>query len=140
MILHNCTSMSATLVIDTSVIVAVLLQEPTRPALLDATRGTELVSAPSLPWEVGNALFALCRRSRITVEMAESALRAYAAIPVRLATVDLGASVQLAAKHGIYAYDAYVVECARRYQSPLLSLDRGQIEVARREGIETWEL
>lgn len=98
------------------------------------------MSAPSLPWEVGNALSALCRRTRITVGVAESALQAFGEIPVRLAAVDLVASLQLAAEHGIYAYDAYMVECARRYQSPLLSLDRGQTEVARREGVEIVEL
>jgi len=40
----------------------------------------------------------------------------------------------------VYAYDVYVVECARRYQTPLLSLDRRQVEVARNEGIETLEV
>ena len=51
--------------------------------------------------------------------------------------LDLDPSLILAARHSIYAYDAYVVECARRYQTPLVSLDRRQCEVAASEGVET---
>jgi predicted nucleic acid-binding protein len=40
----------------------------------------------------------------------------------------------------VYAYDAYVIECARRYRTPLLSLDGGQVRVARSEGIEILEV
>ena len=46
----------------------------------------------------------------------------------------------LAERHDVYAYDSYVIECARRYQTSLLSLDRRQCEVARAEGITTLEV
>ena len=62
------------------------------------------------------------------------------AIPVRLPDVGLEASVATAERLGIYAYDAYVIECARRYKTPLLSLDRHQCEVARIEGVEVMEV
>jgi predicted nucleic acid-binding protein len=48
--------------------------------------------------------------------------------------------VDLAVEHRIYAYDAYVLDCARRYRTPLLSLDRPQCEVARGLGIDVWEV
>jgi predicted nucleic acid-binding protein len=128
------------LTIDASVVMAVILNEPTKPRLLDATRGAELMSAPSLPWEVGNALSALFRRRRLDMEQAILALTSYREIPVRLPMLEIESSVALAEKYGVYAYDAYVIECARRYQTPLLSLDGGQVRVARSEGIEVLEL
>lgn len=54
--------------------------------------------------------------------------------------LEIESSVALAEKYGVYAYDAYVIECARRYQTPLLSLDRGQSRVAMSEGIEILEV
>jgi predicted nucleic acid-binding protein len=126
--------------VDTSVIMAVILNEATKPRLLDVTRGAELQSAPSLPWEVGNGLSALFRRDRIDLDQAQEALRSFRQIPVRLSEVDLEVAVGIAEEHGIYAYGAYALECADRYRTPLLSLDRSQCAVARRMGIEVLEV
>ncbi|MDA1349019.1 MAG: type II toxin-antitoxin system VapC family toxin [Chloroflexi bacterium] len=128
------------LTVDASVIMAVILNEPSKLRLLKATKGAELLSAASLPWEIGNALSALFRRRRIDLAQGELALVSYRQIPVRLPAVDLEPCIRLAERYSIYAYDAYVIECARRYQSPLISLDRRQCEVARSEGIETVEV
>ena len=128
------------LTVDTSVIMAVVLNEPSKAALVAATMGAELLVPGSLHWEVGNAVSALFKKRRIDVEQAKAALASYEKIPLRLAEIDLQASVSLADRYGIYAYDAYVIECARRYQTPLLSLDEPQCRVARREGIEILEV
>ena len=128
------------LTVDASVVMAVILNEPSKPELLEATRGAELISAPSLPWEVGNALSALFKRRRIDMAQAELALESFRQVPVRLPSLEIESSVVLAERHDVYAYDAYVIECARRYQTPLLSLDRRQCEVARSEGIATLEV
>ena len=126
--------------VDTSTIMAVILNEPTKPVLLRATEGADLRSAPSLPWEVGNALTALFKRGRITLEQAQRAVESFEAIPVQFADVDIWEAVKLSHEHGIYAYDAYVLECARRYGTPLLSLDGPQCEIARTLGIEVLEV
>jgi predicted nucleic acid-binding protein len=128
------------LTVDASVIMAVILNEPSKPRILDATKGAELLSAPSLPWEIGNALSALLKRRRIDLAHAELALASFRRIPVRLPPVELDPCVALAERYSVYAYDAYIIECARRYQSPLISLDRRQCEVARYEGVETMEV
>ena len=128
------------LTVDASVIMAVILNESSKPKLLEATRGAELISAPSLPWEVGNALSALFKRRRIDMAQAELALESFRQVPVRLPSLEIESSVVLAERHDVYAYGAYVIECARRYQTPLLSLDRRQCEVARSEGIATLEV
>jgi predicted nucleic acid-binding protein len=126
--------------VDTSVIMAVVLNEPSKSALVAATKGAELLVPTSLHWEMGNALSALFKTRRITLDQAKAALESYERIPLRLADVDLEASVTLAHEYGIYAYDAYVIECARRYQTPLLSLDEPQRRVARKAGVDIMEV
>ncbi len=128
------------LTVDTSVIMAVILNEPSKAALVDATEGTELLAAASLHWEVGSALSALFKKRRIDLAQARAALESYERIPLRIAEVELGASLALADAYRVYAYDAYVIECARSYQTPLLSLDGPQCTVAREEGIEVLEV
>lgn len=129
-----------TITVDPSIIVAILLNEPSRQALLELTSGAELNSAQSLPWEVGNALSALCRMGRISAEQSGLAIKRYRAIPVRLAEIDLANAVDLAVSNRIYAYDAFILECARKYRSPLLTLDRKQREIALTVGIQTIEI
>ncbi len=126
--------------IDSSVVMAVILNEASKPRLLYQTLGAELQSAPSLPWEVGNGLTALFKRRRIGLEQAREALESFSLIPVRLSEIDLEAAVVMAEEYGIYAYDAYILECALRYRTPLLSLDGPQCDVARRLGIEVLEV
>jgi predicted nucleic acid-binding protein len=119
---------------------AVILNEPSKPRLLEQTRDSELVSAPTLPWEVGNSLTALFKRARIDLNQAKRALKSFRDIPLRLAEIDLQASVELAKEHDIYAYDAYILECARKYRAPLLSLDGPQRRVAIKLGIDVLEV
>ena len=126
--------------IDTSAIMAVILNETSKRALIRVTRGEQLGSAPTLPWEVGNALSALLRRRRIDGAQAQAAFASYRKIPVRLLDVTIADAVALAGEHGIYAYDAYVLDCARRYRTPLLSLDQQQVTIARELGIEVLEV
>jgi predicted nucleic acid-binding protein len=61
------------LVMDTSALLAVLLNEPARRALIRSTEGHDLVGAPTLPWEVGNALVAAFRRRRLSVSQVRQA-------------------------------------------------------------------
>lgn len=126
--------------VDTSVVMAVLLREPARDDLIERTRDAELLAAPTLPWEVGNALSALLRRDRLQWAHASAALAGLTAIPLRLPEIELDDAVALANRFGIYAYDAYVIACARRYHTPLLSLDQAQNAVAREAGVTLLEV
>lgn len=118
-------------VVDTSVIVAVIADEPEKDRIVELTIGIDLMAPQSVHWEIGNAFSAMLRRRRITLEEATQAIRVYRRIPVRIVDVELEVALEIAADLGIYAYDAYLIRCALKYRSPLLSLDRGLIEAAR---------
>lgn len=126
--------------VDTSAILAVLLSEPSRSALIAATEGASLIAAPSLPWEVGNALIAGVRKRRLTEAVVLTAWANYGRIPVRLAQVDVAKALELAVLLRVYAYDAYMLETARSARVPLLTLDTALARAARSIGVRTMEL
>ena len=128
------------LVVDTSAVLAVLLNEPSRADIVRCTRGRRVLAAPSLPWEVGNALVALVRRKRAGSAEIAKAWASFLKIPVRYAPCDGAASMRIAVEYGLYAYDAYVLEAARSAGAPLLSLDARQKAVAAALGVDVMEV
>ncbi len=116
---------------DTNAFLAVALDEPEKPWLLDATKGVGLAAPAVLPYEVGNALSALVKRRRLGADAAAAAWQVIRSIPVELVEVDIPASLLLATDLGIYAYDAYFLQCAIQLKCPLLTLDRTMARVAR---------
>jgi predicted nucleic acid-binding protein len=118
------------IIADTNVLLAVALDEPERQRIIDLTVGAEVFAPEILPYEIGNALSALVKRRRLTADQAMVALAATRRIPVRLLVVDVAQALRLATDCGIYAYDAYVLHCARALSYPLLSLDARMRQVA----------
>ena len=111
------------IVVDASVIIAVIADEPENDTLIRLTEGADLVAPRSIHWEIGNAFSAMFKRKRVTVEQALKAIKAYRKIPIRYVDVELEQALEIANALGIYAYDAYLIRCAQKYRSPLLSLD-----------------
>lgn len=128
------------LTIDTSAVLAVILNEPTRQDLIRASNSCELIAPGSLSWEVGNALSALFKKRRLDLSQAVQAVASYRLIPVRLIDTELEVALELASQLRIYAYDAYMLECARRFRTPLLTLDRRLQLAARKIGISVLEV
>lgn len=119
------------MVIDTSVILAVIVNEPEKETLVELTTGADLIVPHSVHCEIGNAFSAMLRRGRIAIEQATEAIRLYQQIPLRFVEVELETSLKLAAALDIYAYDAYLIRCALRYQAPLISLDHNLVRAAK---------
>ena len=128
------------LVVDTSVILAVVLNEPTKAALIRLTTGADLIAPLSLHWGIGNALSAMLKRKRITEVEAQQALVEYQKISIRFLDVPLDATLQIVAQHLIYAYDAYFLVCARNQSCALITLDGGLRTVARAAHISLVEV
>lgn len=118
------------IVADTNTFLAVAMDEPEKPLLVQATKGHDLVAPAVLPYEIGNALSALVRRKRVTVSELPDLWASVGAVPVELASIDVRAASVLAGKLGIYAYDAYFLQCAWEAHVPLLTLDSGMRHAA----------
>jgi predicted nucleic acid-binding protein len=128
------------IVVDTSVIVAVISNEPQRGSLIELTRGAELLAPASVHWEVGNAFSAMLKRNRIELEQALQALAVYEQIPIRFVDVEIKDTLAIAEQLAVYAYDAYLIRCALRFNAPLLSLDRGLVQAAQQAGARVIEV
>ncbi len=128
------------IVIDTSAILAVLLDEPERPAILAQTTGVTLLAPGSLSWEVGNALASFLKRRRLTLAQALGILRTFGDVAIRTVTIDAGRAVTLASALSLYAYDAYMLEAARQHACALLTLDQGLLRAAAAAGVPTVEV
>ena len=115
------------IVIDTSALIAVILNEPEKKAIIQATDGNALIGPASIRWEIGNAFSAMFKQNRINLNLAQKALSVFEVIPIRYLDVDFSHSLKLAHENKIYAYDAYFLDCAIRHKAPLITLD-GRME------------
>lgn len=128
------------LIIDTSVIIAVLANEPIKKKLIKLTKGAELLAPKSVHWEIGNAFSAMLKRKRIEVSKVIKAIQLYDSIPIKFVDVELEESLLIADKLNIYAYDAYLIACSMKNHCPLISLDNGLIQAAKKFGVNTVEI
>jgi predicted nucleic acid-binding protein len=128
------------IVIDASVLIAVIVNETEKERLVGMTQEAELLAPMSVHWEIGNAFSSLLKRGRVTLEQALQAIDMYLKIPVRFVEVELANSLELAGDLGIYANDAYLIRCAEKYRLPLLTLDRRLVQAAKDKGISVLEV
>jgi predicted nucleic acid-binding protein len=54
--------------------------------------------------------------------------------------VELEDALAIAAQHAVYAYDAYLIRCALKFNAPLISLDKGLLQAAQRAGARVIEV
>ena len=128
------------IVVDASVIIAVIANEPGKGKLVALTQGADLIAPSSIHWEIGNAFSAMLKRNRVTLHQAMQAIDIYYHIPVRFAEVELEESLKIAADLNIYAYDAYLIRCALKYNAALISLDKDLVRVAQAKGAKVIEV
>jgi predicted nucleic acid-binding protein len=138
--LIKCTYVQMNIVCDTNVFLAVILGEPERQPLISSTTGAELVAPAVLPFEVGNALTSLVKRRRQTPKEAAATWESFLLVPVELREIDLARAIALATENNVYAYDAYVVQCAIECKAPLLTLDEQMKRLALNVGVKLHEV
>ena len=83
------------LIVDTSVIIAVITNEKHKQDLIKLSKGTNLIAPASLHWEICNAFSAMLKRKRVSIEEAVSALAAYRQIPLQFSEVDIETALEL---------------------------------------------
>jgi len=127
------------IIADTNTFIAVALNEPEKGRIIRLTKGHDLIAPDVLPFEIGNALTTLMKKSVLKKEEVVSVWELIRQIPVDLRHTDIQSALKIAIKFNIYAYDAYFLECAFNLRSPLLTLDLGMQRVAREIGITILE-
>ena len=126
--------------IDTSALIAVIGNEASKHKIIEITSGCSLHAPSSVHWEIGNAFSAMFKRDRSTIELARMALAVYREIPIKFIDVSLEHTVEISKALNIYAYDAYLIQCAQQTSTPLLTLDKGLETAAKEMGIHVLEV
>jgi len=121
--------------IDTSALIAVITNEAKKNRILQLAIDATLIAPSSVHWEIANAFSAMIKRNRITVMQAQACVALYQKIPIEFVDVNLSKTIELVEELKIYAYDAYLIQCAIQTQTPLLTLDAGLIQAAKSVGI-----
>jgi predicted nucleic acid-binding protein len=127
------------IIADTNIFLAVALNEPEKPRIIEITLEADIIAPEILPYEIGNALSTLVKRQQITPSEALSAQKAIHLIPVRLINIDIWSALELAIEHQIYAYDAYFLSCAKNLSYPLMTLDQPLKRLAKALNIKVLE-
>jgi predicted nucleic acid-binding protein len=126
--------------IDTSALIAVIGNEASRERIIEVTQGYSLCAPASVHWEIGNAFSAMFKRKKISPKQAKLALTAYREIPIKYIDVPLEQTLEISSSQNIYAYDAYLIQCAQQTSTSLLTLDNGLRSAAKEIGIHVLEL
>ena len=122
-------------VCDASSILAVLLNEEEKSAMIEKTIGKTLIAPNCLQHEIGNALSALMKRKKLSVVDSVAVFHEYLKIPMKEIEIDIPYALILAGEDTMYAYDAYYMACCLRHNFPLLTLDKKLAHCATERGI-----
>jgi predicted nucleic acid-binding protein len=125
--------------IDTSALIAVISNEESKQDIVDLTEGYSLYAPMSVHWEIGNTFSAMFKRKSSSIERAKQALESYREIPIKFIDVSLANTLEISHALNIYAYDAYLIQCAQQTSSSLLTLDSGLKSAAKKMGIHILE-
>jgi predicted nucleic acid-binding protein len=118
-------------VVDSSLICAVLFDELQRDEARAQLDGRQLVAPRLLDYEVVNVAVQKQRRG-LTAAAAERALSDYLAQQIELVNTELAAQFALAARYHLSAYDAAYLWLAGELKAPLATFDRKLGEAAQR--------
>ena len=118
------------LVLDTSVVVALLASDEEQDHFLDIISKYDYVCSTSIVPELGNAVSAMFKRGRINLNQGLAIVDGFSKLDIQLVDLNLTRAVEISNSYHIYAYDAYVLECAERLQIGFVTLDNKMLVVA----------
>ncbi|WP_010261324.1 type II toxin-antitoxin system VapC family toxin [Treponema primitia] len=127
------------IVIDASVIMALIIDEPEKEIAIRLTKDTTLLAPQMIPFEIGNALTRIYKRHILVEDEIIKAYREFKKIPLKTVEVDMENALRIACKYTIYAYDAYYLETAKRLKIPLLTFDANMKRIALEMNLELLE-
>ncbi|MEI6057066.1 MAG: type II toxin-antitoxin system VapC family toxin [Lentisphaerota bacterium] len=120
------------IVADTSIFLAVALEEPEKEKIITLTSGFSILAPEILSFEMGNALSSLVKRNILSESQALQAWAVTRKIQVSLKPINIENSLALAFNFKRYAYDFYFLSLAIQEKCALLTLDKGMAELARK--------
>jgi predicted nucleic acid-binding protein len=128
------------LLADTSIIIALIASDEEKSIINQIINDCELLCPASIHAEVGNAISAMFKRGRINLLQSLEMLDNFEQLEFKVINFNLRRAIEISYLHKVYAYDAYVLECAKSNQLPLITLDRQMQEKAKLLNIQIIEV
>ena len=123
------------ILIDASCILEFLLNQEVKNQIVQKVGSAQLVAPQCLQYEIGNAVSKLIKRNKISIVDGVAVYHEFARIPLRLVEPDISESIVIAGNTDSYAYDAYYISAAKRFNLPLFTLDEKMKENAASQGV-----
>lgn len=111
------------LVVDASLIAAILFAEPAFDLAHARLRGFTPIAPALLDFEIANTVTTRLRRRAIGADDAAAAMQDFLDLPIERAEIDAGALPLLADRFGLTAYDAAYLWLAGEVRAPLATFD-----------------
>jgi len=123
------------IVLDTSAIIAAIVDEPEGDKVINLTENAVLVCPNVISFEVMNSLTRMIRKKGTDKEKAISLVKSFQKIPIKLFENNLESVLEIAWDYKIYAYDAFFLDTAKNLNLPLLTFDDGMKTIGKELGI-----
>jgi predicted nucleic acid-binding protein len=120
------------IVVDASIVAAVLYDEGGRAEAEALLRGRALHAPHLIDYEIANVGLTKRRHEEARGEVVERAIQEYLRLPIERHTVDAAALSAIAALYDLTAYDAAYLCVAEKLMAPLATLD-GKLAAAARK-------
>lgn len=120
------------LVVDSSVLVAVLFEEAASGAALALLRGRSLVAPWLLDFEIASVAQKKLRREGRSLAEVDAVLGTFMELPIQRMAIPATASLALAERYGLTCYDAAYLWLAEAIEAPLATFD-GRLGSAARQ-------
>jgi predicted nucleic acid-binding protein len=120
--------------------IALVASEEEKSIITEIIKNHKLLCSSSIYAEIGNAISAMFKRERITLVQAIEMLNNFEQLSFETVDFDLRRAIQISHQCKIYAYDAYILECAKRLNLPLITLDKLMSEQAKQLNITLIEV
>jgi predicted nucleic acid-binding protein len=118
------------ILLDASAIIAVIADEPGSQIVINCTQNATIVSPSIISCEVANALTRMMKKNIIVSgEQMLNLAKNFKLIPIKMVNIDLEKALEIAWKYKIYAYDAFYLEAAKKFQLPLITFDSGMKKI-----------
>lgn len=120
------------IVVDASIVAAVLYDEGGRAEAEALLRGRALHAPHLIDYEIANVGLTKLRHEKVRGAVVESAIQEYLRLPIDCHAVDAAALSAVAARYDLTAYDAAYLCVAEKLAAPLATLD-GKLAAAARK-------
>jgi predicted nucleic acid-binding protein len=128
------------IILDACAIMAVLMEEPEKDAIIKLTQGSIVIVPNVIDFEIANALSKLYRRKILSENDVYETYFTYKKMPLQIKTVNINSSIGIFCKFSMYAYDSYYLEIASRLNLPLLTFDLNMKKAANDMNIKVLEV